>query len=93
MSEISDLPPLTNEQIMQAWTLLEPIVQATITLRLHQFHDGLVKRGQILAVTAQVDDCIAVEMPSAHSAERAGCSAADDGVGSSLVPLPGVRVH
>lgn len=97
MSEISSLALLTDEQLTKAWTLLEPMVQAAITHRLHQFHDALVNRGQIAGPTGQTDGCVAVEvvgpLEQAHSAAHGECSNSADMPGSSLAPLPGGQLH
>ncbi len=94
MSKISSLPPLTDEQVMQAWALLEPVVQAAITHRLHQFHDALVSRGQLAAARSDTERCVVAEaMEQAGSAEHAGCSAAADKPGSSPALLPVGRLH
>ena len=94
MSEISSLHNLSEDQIAEIWALLEPLVQAAITHRLHQFHDALVSRAQIPAATDQADGYAVVEATRPEQqAEHAGCSVAADTPGSSPLPWPCAKLH
>ena len=94
MSENSNLLVPEDDQTAEAWAKLEPLVQAAITRRLHQFYDALVSREQIPAATSHTGHCVVAEATEqAGSAGRAGCSAPGDNGGSGLPPSPGARLR
>ena len=94
MSKISDLRDLEESRSAELWSLLEPMVQAAITHRLHQFHDALVSRDQIPAGSNPAGDCVAVEATGLEQqVERAGCSTAADTPESGLFPQPCAKLH
>ena len=94
MSKISRLSDLDESQVAELWVLFEPMVQAAITHRLHQFHDALVSRDQISAATGPSDDYVVVEaMEPKQEAGHAGCSAAADTPGSNPFLRPYAKTH
>lgn len=76
----------------ELWKLLEPLVQAAITDRLHLFHDALVSRGQITAPKTDCEVLPAAPVLTAHP-EDAGCSGLDDTNESSPALPPAERLH
>lgn len=93
MSKNSDIAAFTDEQTDRVWTALEPLVQAAITRRLHQFHDALEARGQLIPTSPEVD-CVVAESPILEDlGEHTACSAEADTAGSSPPPLRAVRLH
>lgn len=94
MSKISKLSDLNESQVAEVWALLEPLVQAAITHRLHQFHDALLSRDQIPAATSPADDCVVVAATKpGQQPGHVECSAAADTPGSNPLPWPCAKLH